>query len=204
MPKYRMDAPPLARLRLIGQDVELLLVSAIRNPAVFRAARESLRPDLFHGAGESTLAAVWRAVLDLVVHNGEEILTSASMAGALRGRLAQVFADRDRFTDEMVGSVLGPNGLLDRAFAAPPVAYDPAVAGTLLREFVTERDVFDALQSMVRNCGHDKFQLDMPEMFAEFAARLARVGGPPVPRPAPSRGTGSSTNCGGPPTGAAT
>src|SRR5262245_34319833 len=145
------DTVPL----LTPQQIEQVLIHALRLPEVFALARPHLTVKAFDEASESYLRLTWDAAVNVANQCGPEALFGdPAAARALMEVEVKVLAKPPKYTDSCLDSVLAtvdpgvkdwsaePGlGLLQRIYTKPEAELSPEYGTDLLRRFLVERAV---------------------------------------------------------------
>jgi hypothetical protein len=154
-PRHEADADPIGTAvgshrtaRLDSREIAFMLATIARIPDVFLVARFQLTTDLFD-ASEAHFVLVVRAIFAAAESNGGLIPQDRDVARELicLKCASEIATDTTRryYNGAVEKKVLDDGGLLDMVFAMPISKEVTAEGMTLLRRFITERKVADAI-----------------------------------------------------------
>lgn len=154
-PRKAVDSDPIGTAvgaqrtqRITPQQVAFLLAAVARIPDVFLAARFQLTSELFEPS-EAHFVLITRAIFAAADGNQGVIPQDAAVARELicLKCSAEIESDRAKmyYTPSVERRVMDDGGLLDMIFAMPVSQEVSAEGMSLLRQFVTERKVSDAI-----------------------------------------------------------
>lgn len=167
-----------AKARLSAHEISYMVALAVRLPAVYLAARDKVKADLFAG-DETRYVLLWRSVeaaAGTKMLPGDDKVAKELVAVCVAAEL-ETDLSRTYYTPSVERAVLAPGGLLDEVYALPVDATLEDKGYDLLGRFLTERKLADPFRRGVTGMNGQEVMSDPAALIKALQSHMDVVSG---------------------------
>jgi hypothetical protein len=172
----------------MNEDNKLYMMQGLlRLPEMFELAKGELKPEHFNIQSESAWSILWRAAIQVAANNNGKLPDNEAKARTLIELEATKLADGA--PSNVVGGggadelFYGPNdqpgtGLIDEIYTSRTQdVLDPDATRSLLKVFLTEREIFDPLQRFVNSIGNNSVPTSADKIITKLQTSRDKIEG---------------------------